>query len=126
MHGSRHEVYTWAKSGYGYENEVDTQYFDKQVKFVKDAFKKKYVKWWAIYEHTVNTDTGQVSLVMLDGNNHEEAPLLEINPAAKGWKPEPKKPKKPKAMPMQFTLPPVPEGLLAQGNGGETISFELL
>lgn len=110
LHGTRHQIYTWAKKGYGYESSLDTNYFDEQLAAVKDYFAKKYVKWWAAYEQTIDTDTGQVSAKMIEGENHEEAPLLEINAVAKGWKPAPKKPKKPKIATVQFTPPP-PSGI---------------
>jgi hypothetical protein len=86
-HDSHREAeFPWGT--YPVDSEHAMYSYDMDLNKVRDKFNNKLLKWYMVYEETMDYDTATLSIEMIEKGAHEELPVVEFNLPAKGYKPE--------------------------------------
>ena len=131
--GPRSEIHTWAKYDPSSAN-IEAAHASLHLDKVKKYFLQGRVRWWFLYDIEIDTNKGAVLFQMLESQNHDDPPPLELNTVAKGWVPTPKPKKKTVKKPLstvglQFSLPveaePAAQAFAAMAQGVVDVETEL-
>lgn len=81
----RESEFRWGD--YPVDNEHAMQSYSAALSKIRDKFNSKLIKWYMVYEETMDYDTASFSVVTIEKGAHKELPTVEFNLAAKGYKP---------------------------------------